>query len=675
VEDHSVASVAAEAAATAPSEAAAATVEASPAVERSAPAEHEAATEPDLLSEPGLLSEKWYARFQDGQKSGWLHVRWTRSEFDGRETVHDRTESYDLSTRRMGSVEDRFEAGSVADLERTPEGRLLHQRSEVRQGGRVTVSEIEWTGSGYRLRSSGGGARDQREVACDEPTFVDTESFLHERVRSGTLEVGQTFEYSQPNFLAGRLDTTVVEVEGSELLSLATGPAECWRVRESVKGAPAQVRLWIDRHGIVRQLTAVSIRLVHTTAVRAKEIRGGGASYSITVDAEPHLPRSTSFDRCEVDVILRERENTPLPDFPVTPFSRELSRDGNRIRMELTRHDDPTATVGLPVEDPALAEHLESSMLFPLEHERVQRALRTALRGQPAGAKGSVRDGRDTALRLLEFVFMTLDKRSGPIPSPNAAEILRDGCGDCSEHNVLFVALCRAAGLPARRLSGYAQVGDKWGGHAFCEVWLGKWVGADPTTNELGTAARYIAFGWGDDPDSYPGVVGTRVRGRMRIVTRQFTDGGETVDLTKRASHGALREPRSGLVCAPLPEDWTARLGPQTGYGRITGPGVSCSVHVQSGMGRLPVHLLGMYMLRGAGEAGEFGGLPALVQRTSRRGRESLRVAIPYRRRTMMLNVRLEPGTDEAAALKQLGELLRPSLAPGAGGKKAPEAE
>ena len=36
---------------------------------------------------------------------------------------------------------------------------------------------------------------------------------------------------------------------------------------------------------------------------------------------------------------------------------------------------------------------------------------------------------------------------------------------------------------------------------------------------------RYIAFGWVDTDDSYPGLVSSRVAGRMRIVTNEVEEG------------------------------------------------------------------------------------------------------------------------------------------------------
>ena len=57
--------------------------------------------------------------------------------------------------------------------------------------------------------------------------------------------------------------------------------------------------------------------------------------------------------------------------------------------------------------------------------------------------------------RIAAFVF-TLEKQSPEISDTTAVEILKERRGDCSEHAVLFVALCRAAGIPARRCSGAA---------------------------------------------------------------------------------------------------------------------------------------------------------------------------------------------------------------------------
>jgi transglutaminase-like putative cysteine protease len=76
-----------------------------------------------------------------------------------------------------------------------------------------------------------------------------------------------------------------------------------------------------------------------------------------------------------------------------------------------------------------------------------------------------------------------------------ALDVLIHLKGDCTEHALLFVALCRAAGLPARRVSGLVYAGPaerSFGMHAWAEVYVGQWVDVDPTLNQFPADATHI---------------------------------------------------------------------------------------------------------------------------------------------------------------------------------------
>lgn len=605
---------------------------------------------------PEILSEKWYARHVDGQHAGWMHVVWTPSEYEGQETVHDRTEGYSVTTRRMGSVEDRFESRSLIELQRTPEGGLLWMQVHTTQGNTVTVSTQTWTGAGYTLVQRSGDTTDTREVACAEPVPADSEVFLGHRIRAGELEVGQRLEYPVPNFLAERMDTIELVVEGRELLTLPTGSADCWRVRESVRGREGSGVMWVDDDGVYRRHRAERSESIHTTRVRARDVRHGGASYSITVSASPELPRCTSFDRSVVEVTVAPRDGQEDPVFPDSPYSRVLEQEPGRVRVEMTAHDDPDATLPYPFEAPEeLADDLESTLLLCADHPSVQRALADALGPEPPD------DAREVARLLLRYVFDGLGKTSGPNPQPNAAQILEDGCGDCSEHNVLFVTLCRAAGIPARRWSGYAQVGGLWGSHAFCEIWLGKWIGADPTTQELGTRARYIAFGANDDPDSEVGTVSARSTGRLSIRTVSFEDEGEQVVIGESDAVTETTDPRSGIRVASAPEGWTSRVG--RGFANLRSGETQCLVEVHAGIGDLDAEQLQRSVMGASRPVFEFAGREVAGWRRTFRERVRHRIAIPHRRRALLLTISTTPER-EAEAMDVILKWIAPALAP-----------
>jgi len=95
--------------------------------------------------------------------------------------------------------------------------------------------------------------------------------------------------------------------------------------------------------------------------------------------------------------------------------------------------------------------------------------------------------------RLTVGVNEMLEKRI-TFSIPNAVQVLESGQGDCNEHTVLFVALARALGLPARTAVGLVYVNGAFFYHAWPEVWLGQWVAVDPTFGQYPADAAHLRF-------------------------------------------------------------------------------------------------------------------------------------------------------------------------------------
>ena len=78
--------------------------------------------------------------------------------------------------------------------------------------------------------------------------------------------------------------------------------------------------------------------------------------------------------------------------------------------------------------------------------------------------------------------------------APGAVRVLETRNGDCNEHTVLYVALARAAGLPARAVAGLLYRGGRFYYHAWPEVYLGDWVAVDPTLDQFPADAAHVRF-------------------------------------------------------------------------------------------------------------------------------------------------------------------------------------
>jgi len=595
-------------------------------------------------------TSRWYEVRSQGQKLGSVHVVWAPSTWQGKKTVRDTTTQRTREGRQMLGTEDVFEDETVSEVERGEDGTLWWLRSvKTEAGGRATVSETTWTGDGYESVTRLAGQEERHVVKTTTPVHVDAEAFAGAHVRDGTAVVGAKLVLRQADVRAGKVLEIPVEVIGTETVEGEAGPVACTKLRETSPEDGTITTWWLDAQGVVvrfKQMT-LEIRRAAESVARTRPVRT--ASFSITTPATPHLPRIFSAERVLLDLHLQGDPDRPLPEPPVSPWSRVTSvagsdAEGFVLRCELTAYDAPDAKAVIPVRDPAFAKDLEPTVLMPCLHPDVKAAAERAVAGET--------DARRAVERIADFVY-TLEKQSPDVAEATALEILKDRRGDCSEHALLFVALCRAAGIPARRCSGYVCVGDDWGSHAWAEVWTGAWMGVDPTTNDVGTAARYLFFGYSDDPSSRPGTVSARARGRMRFVTVHLEEGDDHVDLTDADAlrrfdpeTGRAVHALAGIDVRGLPKEASVILRGDSEV-RITIPEGTITLQAQADQGqRGPA-----FLRRLGGETATFAGKPALVQSMGSRAQ----ILVWSRRR--IVSVGLRP-RGELAALRRAAETL-----------------
>lgn len=107
----------------------------------------------------------------------------------------------------------------------------------------------------------------------------------------------------------------------------------------------------------------------------------------------------------------------------------------------------------------------------------------------------------------------------------SAAAALARGKGVCQDQAHVFIACCRAAGIPARYVSGYLYSGDAQdmdtaASHAWADVWLEDvkaWLGLDVTHREL-TGVQHCRLAVGRDYLDAAPVRGVRRGGGREIM-------------------------------------------------------------------------------------------------------------------------------------------------------------
>lgn len=131
------------------------------------------------------------------------------------------------------------------------------------------------------------------------------------------------------------------------------------------------------------------------------------------------------------------------------------------------------------------AEELASTPLIQASDPRIVETARRVV--------GEETDPVVAATKLSEWVYGALRKEV-TLSLPSAVQVLEAGRGDCNEHTVLYIALARALGLPARTAVGVVHVDGRFYYHAWPEVWLDGWVAVDPTLGQDPADASHLRF-------------------------------------------------------------------------------------------------------------------------------------------------------------------------------------
>jgi transglutaminase-like putative cysteine protease len=134
--------------------------------------------------------------------------------------------------------------------------------------------------------------------------------------------------------------------------------------------------------------------------------------------------------------------------------------------------------------------YLKPEPLIQSDHERIRSLVRSILGNSPPAAPLA------QSRLLMDWIGHHIEKR--PVLSmPDALSTLENRMGDCNEHAMLFAALARAAGIPARVEAGLVYLQGKFYYHAWNLLFLGRWVTADALFGQLPADATHLRLATG----------------------------------------------------------------------------------------------------------------------------------------------------------------------------------
>ncbi len=260
---------------------------------------------------------------------------------------------------------------------------------------------------------------------------------------------------------------------------------------------------WIDERGAVLSANTPIGMTVHRTAFeiavenwkhdRARGATTAAGTGSDVISATAIASNATLHPEGLTSLQVR-LGNITLGGFDLSGGRQRLSGDTLTVTRELGFGDAPGGSppamlnASVPMQaagDTAIEAALRPEPLVQSDDPRVIAQAHTII--------GTERRAGRVAELLTRWVYSTLEKKI-TISVPSATQVLASKSGDCNEHTVLYVALARAAGLPARTAAGVVYLRGHFYYHAWPEVWLGQWVAVDPTFGQFPADAAHLRF-------------------------------------------------------------------------------------------------------------------------------------------------------------------------------------
>lgn len=352
-----------------------------------------------------------------------------------------------------------------------------------------------------------GSTRSMTHRLSQPPVFA---AALPIRVAVGEgLVVGQEIRF--PVFDPSSLSTRTVEVRVAEhdtllvpdsaALDPETGrwfPAHydtvpSWRIAELYGGV--RIESWIDADGrIVRASSPLGFSMEKTEYELARQAQEDARELAGSVmddDVILSTAIQSNVDLGEVDRFEELRfllSGVDLEGFQLDGGRQTLTGDTLVVRQELWGAIEPDYDQ-LPYPHMDLAEFLRPEPLIQSDDPRIIETAQGMVNWRFMWDKSPKR-----ITRILTVEINRMLEKEITFSVPNALQVLDSRQGDCNEHTVLFVALARALGLPARTAVGLVYVNDAFFYHAWPEVWLGEWVAVDPTFGQYPADAAHLRF-------------------------------------------------------------------------------------------------------------------------------------------------------------------------------------
>jgi hypothetical protein len=435
-----------------------------------------------------------YGLYMKGKKVGWTVDEMKVGQRGGRPVLLS-TSDMVMVTLFDGEKSVKEEKATTV-YEFSGDGAILSAEMTRQEDGKKVVRGVERDGDRLKITTIQNGRTLARTVPVPRDTIAHHRQL--EAWLAGPRRKGDKFNKYAASWDEAEIDSKqVYEFLSAKPIVFKGIPTKALSVRIDMDGGNLDAAVLPDGHMLSGTLGGLlTMKLEQEPAAKAMDGKLVDLMPVTSVTIDTDLGRAR-------DVDLLKLELRGLGEFKVPASHRQVFAEGKEAAtVELKR--DFRADKGEPLTEKQREFYTRTTPRLQCDQEQVKALAKKLVGGE--------KDALKAARKIESWVYKTL-RKSYSDNADTALEILDSKAGDCTEHSLLFVSLCRAAGVPAREVGGLAFTpGDKpmFGWHAWAEVHDGhQWVSVDPTWNQVYVDGTHLKMSTGDRDLAWTNVIGT----------------------------------------------------------------------------------------------------------------------------------------------------------------------
>jgi Transglutaminase-like superfamily len=479
------------------------------------------------IDEKDLPYEFWEVQFVGNRPVGYLHQRVGPSLVGSAGIFRIDVDTYRRVKIDSKVFDQRLNVMTIEEID----GGLRTIEAVLKQGDDVTRIDGNVILESLRLQIQKSGSASGKEIpwgASMGGPFADVQS-----LRGDPLEPGEkrSFSWLDPitgdilktEFKAGQyIQTPLLDGVQHRLLEVKS--------RASVGDRGVESTLWVNDVGeVLKSYNAdLDIRSFRCDRSLAESIRDGGICESIK---EYSLALSKPIENYETEEKIRyklELEDILQSSSSFPSRTNQVAERRSSLSLQLTvfpMNEKSTLPDGVTPELKIDEAFSKPSPVIQSDDPYIKKI-----------AKEFVADATPdrTKLEKLRLGVYRWLKNKTPFSSrmASAAEAARTQSGDCTEHAMLFAAVVRSLGVPARIAGGLVYNGDSEKPamiyHTWTEVYgRDRWVSIDASIEASRTNATYIKFVDSALSDQNPYVVMLPILSALKEMKISIDDSSE----------------------------------------------------------------------------------------------------------------------------------------------------